>query len=91
MEWKVANVIPVRKTNPPVSIEKDIRPISLTQIAANVFESIVMKWVVETVEGEIDGKQFGGISGTPTTDVLVELIHMLYKATTKLHILLSEL
>ena len=64
MEWKVATVIPVRKTNPPVSTEKDIRPISLTQIAANVFESIIMKWVDETIEGEIDGKQFGGISGT---------------------------
>ena len=29
MEWKMANVIPLPKTSPPVSIEKDIRPISL--------------------------------------------------------------
>ena len=50
-----------QKTNPPVSIEKDIRPISLTSIAANVFESIIMKWVDETIEGEIDAKQLGGI------------------------------
>ena len=46
-------------TVPPVSIEKDIRPISLTPIAANLFESIIMKWVDETIEGEIDAKQFG--------------------------------
>ena len=72
MEWKMANVIPLPKTSPPVSIEKDIRPISLTPIAAKVFESIIMKWVDETIEGEIDAKQFGGISGTSTTDVLVE-------------------
>ena len=42
-----------------------------------------MKWVDETIEGEIDAKQFGGISGTSTTDVLVELVHMWYKATDK--------
>ena len=71
-----------------VSIEKDIRPISLTPIAAKVFESIIMKWVDETIEGEIDAKQFGGISGTSTTDVLVELVHMWYKINL---IIMSEL
>ena len=65
----------VAKHNPPVSIEKDIRPISLTPIAAKVFESITMKWVDETIEGDIDAKQFGGIRGTSTTYVLVELVH----------------
>ena len=56
MEWKMANVIPLPKTSPPVSIEKDIRPISLTPIAAKVFESIILKWVDETIECEIDAK-----------------------------------
>ena len=41
-----------------VSIEKDIRPISLTPIAAKVFESIVMKWIDEKMDGKIDNKQF---------------------------------
>ena len=50
-----------------------------------MFESIIMKWVDETTEGEIDAKQFGGISGTSTTGVLVELVHMWYKATDKLN------
>ena len=71
--------------SPPVSIVKDIRPTSLTPIAAKVFESIIMKWVDETFEGEIDAKQFGGISGTYTTDVLVELVYIWYKATDKLN------
>ena len=39
----------------------------------------------ETIESEIDAKQFGGISGTSTTDVLVELVHMWYKASDKLN------
>ena len=62
-----------------------------------MFESIIMKWVDETIEGEIDAKQFGGISGTSTTDVLVELVHMWYKATDKAfdlinhHLLLDKL
>ena len=47
IEWQTANVIPLPKRNPPVSIEKYIRPISLTPIAAKVFESIVMKWIDE--------------------------------------------
>ena len=42
-EWKMANVIPVSKVHPPLSIYKDIRPISITPIAAKIFESIVMQ------------------------------------------------
>ena len=89
MEWKMVNVIPLPKTNPPASDEKDIRPILLTPIAAKVSESIIVKWVDETIEGETDAKQFGGISGTSTTDFLVELVHMWYKAINL--ILMSEL
>ena len=84
IEWKTANVIPLPKRNPPVSIEKDIRPISLTPIAAKVFESIVMKWIDEKMDGKIDNKQFGGISGTSTTDVLLEMVNKWYEATDNL-------
>ena len=73
-EWKMANIIPLPKSNPPASIHKDIRPISLTPIAAKVFESIVMEWVDDT-------KQFGGLAPTSTTDALVEMTHKWYEAT----------
>ena len=43
--WKTAHVIPLPKKQHPRSIEKDIRPISLTPIVSKIFESIVMKWV----------------------------------------------
>ena len=75
-EWKMATVIPLPKTSPLCRLEKNIRPISLNQITAMEFELIIMKWVDETIEGEIDAKQFGGICGTSTTDVLVEMVHM---------------
>ena len=80
----MANVIPFQKTNPVVSIEKYIRPISQTLITANFFESIIMKWMDEAIEDEIDVTQFGGISGTSTTYILVEMVHLWYKSTYKL-------
>ena len=79
--WKTAHVIPLPKKKPPRSIEKDIRPISLTPIVSKIFESIVMKWVDHILEDKIDDKQFGGGIGTSTTDALVEMIHHWCEAT----------
>ena len=81
--WKTAHVIPLpkKKKKPPRSIEKDIRPISLTPIVSKIFESIVMKWVDHILEDKIDDKQFGGGIGTSTTDALVEMIHHWCEAT----------
>ena len=82
-EWKMANIIPLPKINPPASIYKNIRPISLTPIAAKVFESIVMSWVDDTIMSNVDPKQFGGLAGTSTTDPLVEMTNKWYEATDK--------
>ena len=69
------NIIPLPKSNPPGSIHKDIRPISLTPIASKVFESIVMECVYDTIVSNVDPKQFGGLAGTSTTDALFEMTH----------------
>ena len=42
--WKSANIIPLPKTKPLMSVKTDIRPISITPIAAKVFESIM--WTI---------------------------------------------
>ena len=68
-------VIPLPKKQPPWSIEKDIRPISLNPIVSKIFESIVMKWVDHILKNKIDDKQFGGGMGTSTTDALIEMIN----------------
>ena len=78
-EWKMANVIPLPKTKPMISVETDIRPISLTPIVGKVFASIVLGWVDDIVRDMIDDKQFGGVGGTSTTDALVEMYW--YEAT----------
>ena len=77
--WKSANVIHVRKVNPPNTIEKDVRPISLTPIASKTLESIILNMVNETIDENINGNKFGGMGGAWTTDALVEIIHRCQK------------
>ena len=67
-ECKMANIVPLPKTI--TSVETDIRLISLTPIAAKVFESIIMKRFDDMVMNNIDGKQF---------------VEMTYEATDKLN------
>ena len=80
-EWKMANVIPLPKTKPMISVETDIRSISLTPIVAKVVESIVLGLVDDIVGDRIDDNKFGGVGGTSTTDALVEMTHKWYEAT----------
>ena len=82
--WKSANVIPVPKVNPPNTIEKDVRPISLTPIASKTLESIILNMVNEKIAENIKRNQFGGMGGASTTDALVEMIHRWSEATDKL-------
>ena len=79
--WKSANIIPLPKIKPLLSVKTDIIPISITPIAAKVFESIIMKYVDDIVCDAIGSKQFGGIAGASTTDTLVEMTHRWYAAT----------
>ena len=43
--WKSANVIAVPKVNPPNTIEKNVRPISLNPIASKPLQSIILNMV----------------------------------------------
>ena len=79
--WKTATVVQVPKKHPPGSLERGIRPISLTPILAKVFEVIVLNWVVDVITPQIGERQFGGLSGTCMTDALVEMVHTWYEAT----------
>ena len=72
---------PLPKSKPIISVETDIRPISLTRIVTKVFEYIVLGWVDDIVCDRIDDNQFGGVGGTSTTDALVEMTHKWYEAT----------
>ena len=81
---EISKLIPVPKLNPPNTIEKDGRPISVTPIASKKLESIILNMVYEKIEENINCNQFGGMGGAPTTDALVEMIHRWSEATDKL-------
>ena len=76
--WKRADVVSIPKSNPPRSIESDLRPISLTPILSKQLESFVGNWILETFSGKIGVNQYGGFRGTSTTHALVDLLQNLH-------------
>ena len=78
--WKKANVVPVAKVRPPVSMESDIRPISLTPTISKVLESMVGRWILDVVGSQLDDHQFGSLKGRSTTHALVDMLHHWNKA-----------
>ena len=77
--------IPLSKKQPPVTIEKDIRPISLASIIATVFiakgfESLVLNGSMLMlnhrlmISSRMNGRDF-------TTDALSEILQKLYEIT----------
>ena len=73
--WKSADIIPIPKVNPPVSIESDLRPISLTPVLAKILESYVCKWIWDTYLPKADPNQYGNIPGSSTVFALIDLIN----------------
>ena len=39
-----------------------------------------MEWVDDTIVSNVDTKQFGGLAGTSTNDVLVEITHLVERS-----------
>ena len=73
--WKSAEVVPVPKCYPPVSIQSDLRPISLLPTLAKILESIVGEWLLPFVETTLDPCQFGCRRGRSTTHALIAVLH----------------
>ena len=79
--WKLADVIPIPKTNPVKEIEKDLRPISLTAVLSKTMECFAVKWIMSQIRQLIDLNQFRSLPGLSTTHALLSLVHHLYTAT----------
>ena len=73
--WKQSNVVPVPKSNPPKTIEDDLRPISLMPTLAKHLEWFIGQQLLSTVAGKLDTKQFGALKGRSTTHTLVDILH----------------
>ena len=80
-EWKLSNMIPLPKVNPPKSIETDLRPISITSVAAKAVEYFPVKFMQDSIKNNIDPNQFGGIHGSSTELALHTIVDHIAKAT----------
>ncbi|XP_071948970.1 uncharacterized protein [Antedon mediterranea] len=76
--WKKATAIPIPKVNSVKSLN-DLRPISLTPILARVFESFLVKWIVEDINISLDSRQFGSRKKSSTSHYLISLIDSVLK------------
>ena len=79
LQWKVADVIPIPKTNPVEDLNNDFRPISLTATLSKILESFYAEWILDRIYHKLDPRQFG--SGSSSVDALISLLHSLYANT----------
>ena len=79
-QWKKAKIVPIPKTNPPVSLA-DLRPISLTPAPGKVLEKVIAKELSKQTQPKLDKCQYGNIRGSSTTHYLINLLHMAYVST----------
>ena len=68
--WKRALVCPVPKVTSPRDVHSDVRPISLTPVLSRVFETFVVRFLLQDVGSQLDPYQFGSRSGSSTAHVL---------------------
>ena len=78
--WKRANIVPMPKVKPPLSIKDDFRPISLTATISKVFEALVGQRMLDSVADKIDRKQYGARKGRSTVHALVDMLHTWHSA-----------
>jgi len=61
------DVVSVQTGHPPMDIESDIRPISLTPNSSKVLESLISSWILAEVVDKFDDSQCNALKGCSTT------------------------
>ena len=80
--WKQADIVLVPKQVLVYDVNKHLRPISLTPVLSKVAEEFVVEqYVKPAVLEKVDPGQFGTIPGSSTTEALISMTHVWYKAT----------
>lgn len=77
-QWKLSRVSPLPKIIPPVNIETDLRPISITSPLAKIAESFLCKHFNSYFSSHLDNNQFGCIASRSTLLALIKLSHYLF-------------
>ena len=81
LQWKVADITPIPKTNAVEDLNNDFRPISLTATLSKILESFYAEWTLESIYHKLDPRQFGSLAGSSSVDALISLLHSLYADT----------
>ena len=80
--WKKADVSPLLKKKPVDTLEKDLRPISLTPCVSKVAEEFIVEdYVKPAILNVIDRSQYGAIPNSSTTMALISMLHHWYVNT----------
>ena len=78
--WEMANVVMLPKSHPPTSMEKDLRPISLTPTLSKILGAFIGGWMLEEICSKFDDHQFGTVKGRSTIQELVNILHICHQA-----------
>ena len=74
--WKKADVSPLPKKTPVNTLEKDLRPISLTPCVSKVAEEFIVEdYVKPAILNVVDRSQYGAIPNSSTTMALISMLH----------------
>lgn len=79
-QWKHARVTPIPKAFPPINVESDLRPISITSSLSKIAESYMCKFFNAHFQQHLDFDQFGCTAGRSTVLALVKICHYLFTA-----------
>ena len=78
----MSNVVPIPKTTPVESVNKHLRPISLTPILSKVAEEFVIRIHLKPAVLEVlHENQFGVISDSSNSHALIKMIYRWTEAT----------
>ena len=80
--FKGADVRPLPKQMPPMSIENGIRPVSLTCQLAKVMEGFTLSRISHPIINNLDPKQFA-VPGKSTSHTLAYILHIILESLDK--------
>jgi hypothetical protein len=79
-QWKIARVVPIPKVFPPLSLDCDFRPISITSGISKIAESFMCQFFTSHFDKLSDPNQFGSTNNRSTTHALIKLADLFFKS-----------
>jgi hypothetical protein len=73
--WKLGDVCPLPKVNPPMDLKKHLRPITLSPQLSKCLEWYPRRWIMDLIQDMIGPFQYGSLPNLSTITALAELLH----------------